>query len=117
MSDRQDDIGESTITLKEDSGAAERRFYFRLGGVLLLAALAYLVWRIVTPLWQPLLWATLLGSLLAPANSRLAARLGGRARLASAITTILTVVLFMLPVARDRRRGRCPGGAAAAQAE
>ena len=99
MSDRQDDIGESTVTLKEDSGAAERRFYFRLGGVLLLAALGYLVWRIVTPLWQPLLWATLLGSLLAPANSRLATRLGGRARLASAITTILTVVLFLLPVA------------------
>ena len=99
MSDRQDDIGESTVTLKEDSGAAERRFYVRLGGVLLLAGLGYLVWRIVTPLWQPLLWATLLGSLLAPANSRLAARLGGRARLASVITTILTVVLFMLPVA------------------
>jgi len=99
VSDRQDDIGESTVTLREDSGAAERRFYVRLGGVLLLAGLGYLVWRIVTPLWQPLLWATLLGSLLAPANSRLAARLGGRARLASAITTILTVVLFMLPVA------------------
>jgi predicted PurR-regulated permease PerM len=99
VSDKQDDIGESTITLKEDAGAAERRFYFRLGGVLLLAALAYLVWRIVTPLWQPLLWATLIGSLLAPANSRLATRLGGRARLASAITTILTVVLFLLPVA------------------
>jgi predicted PurR-regulated permease PerM len=99
VGDRQDDIGESTITLKEDAGAAERRFYFRLGGVLLLAALAYLVWRIVTPLWQPLLWATLLGSLLAPANSRLATRLGGRARLASAITTILAVVLFLLPVA------------------
>ena len=99
MSDRQDDIGESTVTLKEDSGAAERRFYVRLGGVLLLAGLGYLVWRIVTPLWQPLLWATLLGSLLAPANSRLAARLGGRVRPASVITTILTVVLFMLPVA------------------
>jgi predicted PurR-regulated permease PerM len=97
--ERQDDIGESTVTLKEDSGAAERRFYVRLGGVLLLAGLAYLVWRIVTPLWQPLLWATLLGSLLAPANGRLAARLGGRVRVASAITTILTVVLFMLPVA------------------
>ena len=99
MSDRQDDIGESTVTLREDSGAAERRFYVRLGGVLLLAGLGYLVWRIVTPLWQPLLWATLLGSLLAPANGRLAARLGGRVRLASVITTILTVLLFMLPVA------------------
>jgi predicted PurR-regulated permease PerM len=109
VSDRQDDVGESTITLKKEAGAAERRFYFRLGGVLLLAALAYLVWRIVMPLWQPLLWATLLGSLLAPANSRLAIRLGGRARLASAITTTLTVVLFMAPVATI-------AGAVAAQA-
>jgi predicted PurR-regulated permease PerM len=99
VGDRQDDIGESTVTLKQDSGAVERRFYVRLGGVLLLAALVYLVWRIVTPLWQPLLWALLLGSLLAPANRRLADRLGGRTRLASAITMILTVVLFMLPVA------------------
>jgi predicted PurR-regulated permease PerM len=99
VGDRQDDIGESTVTLKETSGAAEHRFYVRLGGVLLLAALVYLVWRIVTPLWQPLLWALLLGSLLAPANRRLADRLGGRTRLASAITMILTVLLFMLPVA------------------
>ena len=99
MSERHDDIGESTVTLKESTGGTERDFYLRLGGVLLLASLVYLVWRIVAPLWQPLLWAALLGSLLAPANSRLTARLGGRARLASAITTFLTIVLFLLPVA------------------
>lgn len=70
----------------------------RLGG-LLLALLAYAAWRIVEPLWQPLVWAVLLGSLLAPLNSRLADRLGGRPRLASGITTLLTVLLFLLPVA------------------
>ncbi len=73
--------------------------YARLGGLLLLALLAYVVWRIVEPLWQPLVWAALLGSLLAPLNARLSNHLGGRARLASGITTLLTVLLFLLPVA------------------
>jgi len=93
-----DEIGESTITLPTDEGLAEKHFYTRLGAVLLLAALGYIVWRIVTPLWQPLAWALLLGSLLAPFNLRLASRLGGRPRLASAITLLLTVLLFILPV-------------------
>jgi len=94
-----DDIGESTVTLPRDRGGSEHRFYVRLGAVLLLAALGYLVWRIVSPLWQPLLWAALLGSLLTPWNGSLARRLGNRPRLASVITTLLTVMLFLLPVA------------------
>jgi predicted PurR-regulated permease PerM len=98
MSRMQDDVGESTITLKDDTGQGERRLYVRLGGLLLLAVLCYLVWRIVTPLWEPLLWAVLLGALLAPWNLRLAQRLGGRTQLASSITTALTVLLFILPV-------------------
>ena len=99
MSSQPEDIGESTITLATDDGRGERRFWTRLGAVLLLAALGYLVWRIVTPLWQPLAWALLLGSLLAPFNLKLAARLGGRPRLASSVTLLLTVLLFILPVA------------------
>jgi predicted PurR-regulated permease PerM len=98
MSGTQDDVGESTITLKDGTGTGERRLYVRLGGLLLLAVLCYIVWRIVTPLWQPLLWAVLLGALLAPLNLRLTRRLGGRAQLASSITTLLTVLLFILPV-------------------
>lgn len=98
MSRIQDDVGEPTITLKGDAGQVERRIYVRLGGLLLLAFLCYLVWRIVTPLWEPLLWAVLLGALLAPWNLRLAQRLGGRTQLASSITTALTVLLFILPV-------------------
>jgi predicted PurR-regulated permease PerM len=46
-----------------------------------------------------LLWAVLLGSLLAPFASRLAQRLGGKPRLAAAIVTALTILLFLLPVA------------------
>lgn len=98
MSRKQDDVGESTITLKDDTGQGERRLYVRLGGLLLLFVLCYIVWRIVTPLWEPLLWAVLLGALLAPWNLRLAQRLGGRTQLASSITTSLTVLLFILPV-------------------
>ena len=50
------------------------------------------------PLWQPLLWAILLGALLAPLNSRLAVRLGGRPKLASTITTIGVVLLLLRDV-------------------
>ena len=109
MASQTDDIGESTITLATDEGGGERPFYARLGAVLLLAVLGYLVWRIVSPLWQPLSWALLLGSLLAPLNVRIAARVGGRMRLASSITLLAAVLLFILPVATV-------AGAVAAQA-
>ena len=99
MSRPQDDLGESTVTLPEPGVPSERALYVRLGGLLLAAALGYVVWRIVTPLWQPLVWALLLGGLLAPLNLRLTRRLGGRAQLASSITTLLTVLLFILPLA------------------
>jgi predicted PurR-regulated permease PerM len=95
----KEDVGESTITIADEAPRHARSEYSRLGGLLLLALLAYLVWRIVAPLWQPLLWAALLGSLLAPFNARLTLRLGGRPRLASGITTLLAVLLFLLPVA------------------
>lgn len=87
----------------------ERLLFTRVALGLLLAALLYLVWRIVEPLWQPLLWAVLLGSMLAPLNTRLTRRLGGRARLASGLMTFGVVVLLMLPVVAI-------GGAVAAQA-
>jgi predicted PurR-regulated permease PerM len=77
---------------------AEQRFWVRLGGVMLAAALSVLVFRIVAPLWRPLAWAILLGAVLAPWNARLARRLGGRTVLASSITTVLTVLFFVVPV-------------------
>jgi predicted PurR-regulated permease PerM len=109
VTSQTDNIGESTITLATDEGGGERPFYARLGAVLLLAILGYLVWRIVSPLWQPLSWALLLGSLLAPLNARVAARVGGRMRLASSVTLLAAVLLFILPVA-------AVAGAVAAQA-
>lgn len=99
MSKSRDEFGESTVTLADQLDASERRLYVRIGGLLLAAALGYVVWRIVTPLWQPLVWALLIGGLLAPLNLRLTQRLGGRVQLASSISTLLTVVLLMLPLA------------------
>lgn len=99
MNKPRDDFGETTVRLPDEAALSDRRLYTRLGGLLLVVVLGYVVWRIVTPLWQPLLWAMLLGGLLAPLNLRLTQRLGGRVQLASSITTLLTVVLFMVPVA------------------
>jgi predicted PurR-regulated permease PerM len=99
MKRAQDDVGEATLTLEQDGAGGGRRLARLLAALLLLAALGYLVWRIVTPLWQPLTWALLLGALLAPANQWLSRRLGGRSRLASSLTLLATVLLFILPVA------------------
>jgi predicted PurR-regulated permease PerM len=92
-----------------DSRTSSGVFYTRLGAVFLLAVLLYLVWQIVAPLWQPLVAAALLGALLAPVNARLTRRLGGRAQLASALTTFGVVVLVLLPIVAI-------GGAVASQA-
>jgi predicted PurR-regulated permease PerM len=78
---------------------SDRRFWVRTGALALVAGLTWLVWQIVEPLWQPLVWAGLIGAVLAPWNARLARRLGGRPVLASSLTTGLTVLLFVLPLA------------------
>ena len=90
---------ETTTTFDAEPAGGERRFWWRVGALLLLAALVYLVFRIVVPVWQPLAWSVLLGALLAPWNARLARRLRGRLGLASGITTTLTVLLFLGPLA------------------
>jgi predicted PurR-regulated permease PerM len=76
----------------------ERRFWYRTGALALAVLLTWLVWQIVAPLWQPLVWAALLGALLTPWNARLARRLGGRRILASSITLAVAVLLFVLPL-------------------
>ena len=89
--------------------AREKLFITRVGLVILIVAVLYLLWRIVAPVWQPLVWALLLGGLLAPVNRRLAQRLGHRPKLASALTTVGVVVLLLMPIVAI-------GGAVAAQA-
>jgi predicted PurR-regulated permease PerM len=77
---------------------AEKMFFARIAALFMFGLLLYLVWRIVAPLWQPLLWAVLIGALLAPLNARLARRLGNRPRTASALTTVGVVVLLLGPI-------------------
>ncbi len=93
-----DDIGESTVTLSGGTPVPPQVFLARVGLLLLMATMLYLVGRIILPLWQPLLWAALLGALLAPLNTRLATRLGQRRQLASSLTMLAVVVLLLLPV-------------------
>ncbi|MGB7740393.1 MAG: AI-2E family transporter [Steroidobacteraceae bacterium] len=110
MNSPREDIGEATITLPDPQATASQKVFFaRVGMLLLMAGLLYLVWRIVTPLWQPVVWAILLGALLAPTTARLAARLGNRPRLASSLMTAAVVLLLLLPILAI-------GGAVAAQA-
>jgi predicted PurR-regulated permease PerM len=95
----QDDPGDATVTLVEPGPAdGGQLFMARVGLLALIALLGWLVWSIVQPLWQPLAWAVLLGALLAPFNTRLGRRLGGRPQLASSLTLLGTVLLFILPV-------------------
>jgi len=109
MSESQQDRPEAVVPVQPEVTASPGSFYPRVGALLLGSVLLYLVWRIVEPIWQPLLWAVLLGALLAPVNSRLAARLGGKPRLASGLTTVGVVLLLLLPIVAI-------GGAVAAQA-
>jgi predicted PurR-regulated permease PerM len=96
MSDRD---GRWPTTPAPVQALSDRRFWVRTGALALVAGLTWLVWQIVEPLWQPLVWAGLIGAVLAPWNARLARRLGGRPVLASSLTTGLTVLLFVLPLA------------------
>jgi len=98
MNPDHEDPGTASSTQPSARAVTPQTFLARVGALLLSAGLLYLVWRIVQPLWQPLLWAILLGALLAPLNSRLAVRLGGRPKLASTITTIGVVLLLLLPI-------------------
>lgn len=109
MNTPPEDIAESTITLPDPQVSPRGGFYTRVGVLLLLAVLVYLVWRIVEPVWQPLVWAALIGSLLAPLTLRLSRRLGDRPRAAAGLMTAGVVLLVLLPLIAI-------GGAVAAQA-
>lgn len=100
--------GSTGVAEVRSTDASGSTFWLRVGGLALVALMTHLVWRIVAPLWQPLLWAVMFGALLSPWNQRLAKRLGDRPSIASGITTSATVLLFLLPIGFI-------GGAVAAQ--
>jgi predicted PurR-regulated permease PerM len=98
MPETLDERREPTQTRAVTDAAREKLFIARVGLVILIVAILYLLWRIVGPLWQPLVWALLLGGLLAPINRRLTRRLGNRPRLASSLMTAGVVVLLLMPI-------------------
>jgi predicted PurR-regulated permease PerM len=57
-----------------------------------------LMGAVLFPIWQPLLFASILGSVLWPLQKRLSPRLWGRRYLASALLTVGVVVLILTPL-------------------
>ena len=76
----------------------ELRFYVRLAVLLLLGGFLLLVYRIIEPIWRPLVWAGLLGILLTPIQARALESLNGRKALASGLTMLIAVTFFLIPV-------------------
>lgn len=66
-------------------------------GILLVAA-AILLGAVLLPVWKPLFLAAVLAATLSPTNERLAKRLHGRRKLATTITTVLVLVVLMIPL-------------------
>jgi predicted PurR-regulated permease PerM len=64
---------------------------------LLLATLALLA-AVFLPLWKPLFMAAVLAAAVQPLYSRLAARLGGKPKVAAVITTVLLVLVVLIPI-------------------
>ncbi len=66
-------------------------------GVLLVASFALLA-AIVLPLWKPLFLAAVLAAVLGPWNERLARAIGGRRRVASALSTVFVILVVLVPL-------------------
>ncbi|MGQ0652505.1 MAG: AI-2E family transporter [Betaproteobacteria bacterium] len=74
-------------------------FYPRAFALLALAALGFLLYRILEPFFAPIAWAFFLAFLLHPVQGWLARRLGGRESLSAALLTAATVALLLGPLA------------------
>ncbi len=73
-------------------------FYGRAFGLVAVAILGLLFFRVIEPFLAPLAWATVLGYLMHPLQSRLTRRLRGRAGLAALLLTALSFALFIGPL-------------------
>ncbi|KIG19422.1 putative membrane protein [Enhygromyxa salina] len=65
---------------------------------LFLGASALLLAAVIWPIWKPLFLAAVLAAALSPANEWLARKLGDRRKLATTITTLLVVIMLMIPL-------------------
>jgi predicted PurR-regulated permease PerM len=77
----------------------QSQFYRRTFLAVALAALAYLLYQILTPLRTEIGWAAVLAFVLNPLHERLTARFKGRHALSAAILTGLTPFLVLAPLA------------------
>jgi predicted PurR-regulated permease PerM len=74
------------------------RYYSRAFGIATTAVLGYLLYRVLSPFQEPIIWASLLAFMLHPLKQRLALRVK-RPTVASAILTAFTFLVVLGPVA------------------
>jgi predicted PurR-regulated permease PerM len=75
------------------------RFYARTFALLTALVLGIALFQIVQPFAGPLLWAMFIAFLLYPLHVWLTRRLKGRAQLAAALLTVLTLIVLLGPLA------------------
>jgi predicted PurR-regulated permease PerM len=73
-------------------------FYRRAFGLVTAAFLGYLLYRILSPFFGPIVWAVFLAFLLQPAQQRLTRGFGDRPSLAAFVLTIFTLLLLAGPL-------------------
>ncbi|MDP2274619.1 MAG: AI-2E family transporter [Archangium sp.] len=73
------------------------RYYARVFGLVTAAVLAFLLFRLLSPFFAPLMWATLMAFMLQPANRRLLTR-GQKPGLAAGLLTASAFVVVSGPV-------------------
>jgi predicted PurR-regulated permease PerM len=74
------------------------RYYAPTFALLTTLILGSLLYRILLPLFEPMLWAAFTAFLLHPTHRRLQRRLGGRRQISAFILTALTLVLVIGPL-------------------
>lgn len=65
---------------------------------LLLVASAVLLAAVVLPIWKPIVLAAVLAAFLSPLNEWLARKIAGRRKLATTMTTVLVLIMLMIPL-------------------
>ena len=76
-----------------------RRRLLTFGFALVFAAVVVLLGAIYRPYWKALVWAAALAILVYPAHRRLLDLVGGRATLAAVLSTVVWILVFLLPSA------------------
>ena len=75
-----------------------RGFYSRAMGVVIVATLGFLVYRVLETFFVPIAWSVLFAFMLFPVQARLVPRLKGKEALSAAIITFAMTVVLLGPV-------------------